>query len=127
MGLSVKSSLIILALNLSLAPVVSSQPTFLVKDHQPGGTLNAGPVFRNPAGDSAGAIIDRCGLKGTTVGPVGISEVHANFLVASGDATSNDIHAFVFEIQAKVFELTGITLEPEIRFLGSFAPRGVEA
>ena len=97
------------------------------KDHQPGGTLNAGSVFKNPAGDSAGAIIDRCGLKGTTVGPVGISEVHANFLVASGDATSNDIHAFVFEIQAKVFELTGITLEPEIRFLGSFAPRGVEA
>jgi UDP-N-acetylmuramate dehydrogenase len=96
------------------------------KDHQPGGTLNAGSIFKNPVDDSAGAIIDRCGFKGVSAGPVGISEVHANFLVASSDATANDIRGFVFEIQSKVFGLTGITLEPEIRFLGSFAPAGVE-
>lgn len=94
------------------------------KAHQPGGTLNAGSVFKNPEGDSAGAIIDRCGLKGRTVGPVGVSQVHANFLVAAPDATAANIHAFVFEIQSTVLGLTQVELEPEIRFLGSFAPDG---
>lgn len=94
------------------------------KEHQPGGTLNAGSVFKNPPQESAGAVIDRCGLKGLSIGPVAVSTVHANFLVASREATAKDIHEFVFAIQAKVFELTGIRLEPEIRFVGSFAWHG---
>ena len=93
------------------------------KEFQPGGTLNAGSVFKNPASEAAGAIIDRCGLKGVSVGPVRVSDVHANFLVASQDATAYDIRAFVLEIQAKVFEMTEIMLEPEIRFIGSFVRR----
>lgn len=96
------------------------------KEFQPGGTLNAGSVFKNPADDAAGAIIDRCGLKGMAVGPVRVSEVHANFLVASSGATAKDIRAFVCEIQSRVLGLTQIELEPEIRFLGSFAPSGDE-
>jgi UDP-N-acetylmuramate dehydrogenase len=96
------------------------------KEHQPGGTLNAGSVFKNPVGNTAGQIIDMCGLKGTSIGPVAVSEVHANFLVASREATADDIHAFVFEVQSKVLRLTGIKLEPEIRFLGSFASTGAE-
>lgn len=96
------------------------------KEHQPGGTLNAGSVFKNPVSGTAGQIIDSCGLKGTSVGRVSVSGVHANFLVASREATAGDIHEFVFEIQAKVLELTGIKLEPEIRFLGAFTWNGVE-
>jgi UDP-N-acetylmuramate dehydrogenase len=97
------------------------------KEHQPGGTLNAGSVFKNPAGEAAGQIIEACGLKGMSVGPVSVSDVHANFLVASREATAENLHEFVCEIQAKVLGLTGIELEPEIRFLGPFTSDGGDA
>ncbi len=94
------------------------------RQHQPGGTLNAGSVFKNPDGDAAGAIIDRCGLKGATYGPVQISPIHGNFMIASAGATAADIFSFVHEIQSEVRTKTGIELEPEIRFLGSFEQTG---
>lgn len=97
------------------------------KEHQPGGTLNAGSVFKNPDHATAGAIIDSCGLKGISVGSVQVSPVHANFLVASGEASAGDIHRFVLEIRDRVLAKTGIELEPEIRFIGPFASDGAEA
>lgn len=97
------------------------------KENQPGGTLNAGSVFKNPSAEAAGAIIDRCGLKGSSIGPVQVSPLHANFLVATSDATASDIHDFVFEIRSRVLAMTGIKLDPEIRFLGAFAPSGENA
>lgn len=90
------------------------------KSNQPGGTLNAGSVFKNPEGGSAGAIIDGLGLKGQRFGPVQVSPIHANFLVAADAATANDIFSFVCQIRATVRDRTGIELEPEIRFLGEF-------
>ncbi|MEN8237564.1 MAG: UDP-N-acetylmuramate dehydrogenase [Actinomycetota bacterium] len=94
------------------------------KDHQPGGTLNAGSVFKNPPGDHAGAIIDRIGLKGERFGAVAVSTVHANFMVAASDATAGDIFRFVYRIKAIVRDETGIELEPEIKFLGDFSAVG---
>ena len=94
------------------------------KDHQPGGTFNAGSVFKNPPGDHAGAIIDRVGLKGERVGAIAVSDVHANFMVAASEATATDIFNFVYKIKAIVREETGIDLEPEIRFLGDFGAVG---
>ncbi|MCL1588403.1 MAG: UDP-N-acetylmuramate dehydrogenase [Actinomycetia bacterium] len=91
------------------------------KDNQPGGTLNAGSVFKNPPGDHAGAIIDRVGLKGVRFGAVAVSDVHANFMVAASDATASDIFRFVYRIKAIVRDETGIDLEPEIKFLGDFS------
>ena len=95
------------------------------KEHQPGGTLNAGSVFKNPEHEPAGAIVDRLGLKGTSIGPVSVSDVHANFMVATKDATASDIFRFVHEIRATVADRTGIELEPEIRFIGAFEDVGV--
>ena len=91
------------------------------KDNQPGGTLNAGSVFKNPPGDHAGAIIDRVGLKGERFGAVAVSDVHANFMVAASDATASDIFRFVHRIKAIVRDETVIDLEPDIKFLGDFS------
>ena len=88
------------------------------RENQPGGTLNAGSVFRNPPGDAAGAIIDRLGLKGHRVGGAAVSEKHANFFVADRTATASDVHGLVQEIRERVARETGIELTPEISFVG---------
>ncbi len=88
------------------------------RDHQPGGTYNAGSVFKNPPGDSAGRLIDELGLKGTAVGGVSVSAKHANFFVADADASAQDIYDLMVLIRRTVAERTGVRLEPEIRFVG---------
>lgn len=90
------------------------------KEHQPAAVYNAGSVFRNPAGDSAGRIIDSLGLKGFSVGGVRVSEKHANFFVAGPEATASDLYRLVARIQEVVFDETGIELEREIQFVGEF-------
>lgn len=90
------------------------------KEHQPGGTLNAGSVFKNPPGDAAGRIIDELGLKGLRVGGASVSERHANFFVADRTATPSDVRRLVEEVQRRVEAATGIRLEPEIQLVGEF-------
>ena len=90
--------------------------------HQPGGTLNAGSVFANPPGDTAGRIIDQLGLKGFTVGGASVSTKHANFFVAGPEATAQDVHDLVWAVRRRVGETTGVWLRPEVRFAGEFAP-----
>jgi UDP-N-acetylmuramate dehydrogenase len=90
------------------------------RDNQPGGTLNAGSVFKNPPGDSAGRIIDAAGLKGLTVGGASVSERHANFFIAMPGARALDVYRLVHEVRARVAEVTGVVLETEILFVGAF-------
>jgi len=90
------------------------------RQNHPGGTLNAGSVFKNPPGDAAGRIIDQAGLKGFRVGGVAVSEKHGNFFVAEDGACAQDLYDLVAEVRERVRERTGITLEPEVRFVGPF-------
>lgn len=87
---------------------------------QPVGVPNAGSVFTNPEGDSAGRLIEACGLKGRRVGGAEVSEVHANFIVNAGGATACDVVGLMKLVQDTVRDVHGIELRPEIRFLGSF-------
>lgn len=80
----------------------------------------AGSVFRNPAGNSAGRLIEGAGLKGLQIGGARVSEVHANFIVNDGSASSRDIFLLMKTIQSNVKDKYGIELTPEIRLLGTF-------
>ncbi len=93
------------------------------RENQPGGTINAGSVFKNPPGDHAGRIIESLGLKGFSIGGVSVSERHANFFVASSDATSSDLYELVRSVRKRVREETGVELEPELVFAGTFEER----
>ena len=87
------------------------------REHQPGGA-NAGSVFRNPPGDSAGGLIDRSGLKDLRVGGAVVSSKHANFIQAEAGATAADVRALVREVQRRVRDATGVDLQPELHFVG---------
>lgn len=85
---------------------------------QPLDMPSAGSTFRRPEGHYAGALIEEAGLKGLTVGGARVSEKHAGFIVNTGKATAADILALVRQIQKKVYENSGVKLEPEIRLWG---------
>ncbi|HEV2310870.1 MAG TPA: UDP-N-acetylmuramate dehydrogenase [Acidimicrobiia bacterium] len=87
------------------------------REHQPGGA-NAGSVFRNPPGDSAGRLIDDLGLKGLRVGGAVVSPKHANFVQAEPGATADDVAALVAEVQTRVGDATGVQLVPELQLVG---------
>ena len=85
---------------------------------QPLKEKSIGCVFRNPEGGSAGELIDRCGLKGVSIGGAKISEKKANFFVNIGNAKASDIIHLMRISQEAVFNKYGIKLEPEIRIIG---------
>jgi UDP-N-acetylmuramate dehydrogenase len=87
---------------------------------QPGAVQNAGSVFKNPRGESAGRLVDAAGLKGFSVGEARVSELHANFFIAGDGATAQNVYDLVREVRARVGARFGIELEPEIRFVGRF-------
>jgi UDP-N-acetylmuramate dehydrogenase len=81
---------------------------------QPLGCASAGCIFKNPVNASAGALIDRLGLKGTRIGGAEISKIHANFIVNTGSTKSSDILKLIDLVRDEVRGKTGIELELEI-------------
>ena len=87
---------------------------------QPGAVQNAGSVFKNPSGDSAGRLVEAAGLKGWRVGHASVSTLHANFFIAEEGSTAQDVFDLVHAVRLKVRADSGIDLEPEIRFVGAY-------
>ncbi len=85
--------------------------------HQPGGA-NAGSVFTNPPGDSAGRLVDAAGLRGFRLGSARVSEKHANFIQADPGGTAGDVRLLVDRVRAQVAALFSVELVPELRMLG---------
>jgi UDP-N-acetylmuramate dehydrogenase len=84
------------------------------KNTQPLGARNAGCVFKNPRGLSAGAMIDKAGLKGRRVGGAVVSEKHANFIIAEAGAHASDVLKLINIIRETVYKRWEVYLELEL-------------
>jgi UDP-N-acetylmuramate dehydrogenase len=89
----------------------------LRKSTQPPGA-SMGSMFKNPPGDKAGRLIEAAGLKGTRVGNVEVSPVHANFFVNHGQATAEEVRALIKRVQDTVRAKIGTELDLEIELVG---------
>jgi len=81
---------------------------------QPLSKRNAGCIFKNPPGQSAGRLIDQADLKGLRIGDAEVSPEHANFLINHGKATAAEFAELMEQVRAKVLEVSGVALEPEV-------------
>ena len=88
------------------------------REKQPLSLPSAGSTFKRPEGHFAGALIEQAGLKGTRVGGAEVSTLHAGFIVNAGGATARDITDLIALVQARVFDMSGVRLEPEVKIIG---------
>ena len=79
---------------------------------------SSGCVFRNPDSHSAGWLIDQAGLKGEKIGDAAVSEVHGNFIINHGQATTEHVVELIQKVKQRVEEAHGVILEPEVNLLG---------
>jgi UDP-N-acetylmuramate dehydrogenase len=89
------------------------------KSSQPPGA-SLGSMFKNPPGDFAGRLIEAAGLKGTRIGNVEISPLHANFFVNSGETRAADVRKLIELAQQTVFEKFAVHLELEVELIGEW-------
>lgn len=87
------------------------------KRTQPSGA-SLGSIFKNPAGDFAGRLLESAGLKGYRVGNAQVSPVHANFIINVGACTASDYYALIQHMRNTVYAKHGVTLELEIELIG---------
>ncbi len=84
------------------------------RSSQPLGQKSAGCIFRNPAGVSAGRLIDELGLKGLSMGDARVSDRHANFFVNTGHASAKDMLSLIADVRERVQKAHGVALENEV-------------
>lgn len=85
------------------------------KSKQPLEFASAGSTFKRPEGYFAGALIEECNLKGTTIGGAQVSTKHAGFVINTGGATCNDVLALCKQVSDTVYKEKGVRLEMEVR------------
>lgn len=90
---------------------------------QPLDLPSAGSTFKRPEGYFAGKLIMDSGLRGYSVGGAQVSEKHCGFVVNKGGATAEDVRGLMDHVIRTVQEKFGVTLEPEVKFLGDFDGR----
>lgn len=81
---------------------------------------SAGSTFKRPEGYFAGKLIMDSGLRGYRVGGAQVSEKHCGFVINTGDATAEDVRSLMKHVTEIVYAKFGVTLEPEVKFLGEF-------
>lgn len=127
----------LLAVTFDMALLETAEPEALLaafreqrerkKMSQPLAVPSAGCVFKNPPGDTAGALLDAAGCKGMSEGNARVSELHANFIVIGGPACARDIATLALRMREAVWRSAGVRLELEIALWGndpSFAALG---
>ncbi|MCA1843657.1 MAG: UDP-N-acetylmuramate dehydrogenase [Actinobacteria bacterium] len=124
---SVTGSQVVVEAELELAPGDRAASEARIADivawrrrHQPGGP-NAGSVFTNPEGDSAGRLVEAAGLKGWRRGSAFVSPKHANFIQADDGGSADDVRDLILEVGRLVEDRSGVRLQPELRMVG-FGP-----
>ena len=90
------------------------------REKQPLEYPSAGSTFKRPEGYFAGKLIEDAGLRGFSVGDAQVSEKHCGFVINKGNATSAQVYELICEVKKKVYEDSGVTLEPEVIMLGKF-------
>ncbi len=85
---------------------------------QPVRERTGGSTFKNPVGQSAWRLIEQAGWRGKRIGPAMFSDLHANFLINTGEATAADLEALAETVRGEVRQMSGVELEWEIRRLG---------
>jgi UDP-N-acetylmuramate dehydrogenase len=85
---------------------------------QPLSYPNAGSIFKNPAGERAGILIDRLGLKGCRIGGAQVSHQHANFIINMGQASADEVLALIDYIKRQVYDRAGVLLKEEVQIVG---------
>lgn len=87
-------------------------------EKQPLEFASAGSTFKRPEGHFAGALIEQAGLKGYSIGAAQVSEKHAGFIINRGGASAAQILELIEYVQNRVYEYSGVMLEPEVRIIG---------
>jgi len=85
---------------------------------QPVTCRSVGCVFRNPAGDAAGRLVEAAGCKGLRAGGIEVSGLHANYFVNDGSGSAADFVALMDQVRARVRAAFGVELAPEVKFWG---------
>ena len=117
---------IVLSAELSLKNATKEEVTVKIEEFserrkatQPPGA-SMGSMFKNPAGDYAGRLIEAAGLKGARIGNAEISTLHGNFFINHGRTKAEDIRALILLVQKTVKEKFGVELELEIELVGEW-------